>query len=81
MTLGKNFRLPTDVKPKSYDADLRVDLDGDRFEGELAIEVSWAPRRRAIMVHGVGLEVTSAAPTWAAARSRRRRRPTPSARR
>ena len=28
MTLGKDFRLPTEVKPKTYDADLRLDLDG-----------------------------------------------------
>ena len=46
MTLGKNFRLPTDVKPKAYDADLRLDLNADRFEGELAIEVR-AGRRAA----------------------------------
>ena len=61
MTLGKNFRLPTDVKPKSYDADLRLDLAADRFEGQLAIEVELGAPRRALVVHGVGLEVTSAA--------------------
>ncbi|HXU06366.1 MAG TPA: hypothetical protein VN903_35665 [Polyangia bacterium] len=60
MTLGKNFRLPTDVKPKAYDADLRLDLNADRFEGELAIEVALGAARRAISVHAVGLDVTEA---------------------
>jgi puromycin-sensitive aminopeptidase len=60
VTLGKNFRLPTDIKPKTYDADLRLDLNGDRFEGELAIEVTLGAARRAITVHAVGLEVLDA---------------------
>ncbi len=60
VTLGKNFRLPTDVKPKAYDADLRLDLNADRFEGELAIEVALGAARRAITVHAVGLEVRDA---------------------
>ena len=60
MTLGKNFRLPTDVKPSAYDADLRLDLNGDRFEGELAIDVALGGARRAITVHAVGLEVREA---------------------
>src|SRR5204863_5594856 len=58
---GKNFRLPVDVKPKAYDADLRLDLDADRFEGDLAIEVALGAARRAITVHAVGLDVTDAA--------------------
>ena len=58
MTLGKNFRLPTDIKPKTYDADLRLDLDADRFEGELADRAdARRAARRAITVHAVGLEV------------------------
>jgi puromycin-sensitive aminopeptidase len=61
VTLGKNFRLPTDVKPKAYDADLRLDLNADRFEGELGIDVALGAARRAISVHAVGLEVTAAA--------------------
>ena len=60
MTLGKNFRLPTDVRPKAYDADLRLDLNADSFEGELAIEVALGAARRAITVHAVGLEVRDA---------------------
>jgi puromycin-sensitive aminopeptidase len=60
VTLGKNFRLPTDVKPRAYDADLRLDLDGDRFDGELAIETVLGAPRRSITVHGVGLQVIEA---------------------
>jgi puromycin-sensitive aminopeptidase len=60
VTLGKNFRLPTDIKPKTYDADLRLDLNSDRFEGELAIEVALGAARREISVHAVGLNVTDA---------------------
>jgi puromycin-sensitive aminopeptidase len=60
VTLGKNFRLPADLKPKSYDAELRVDLSADRFEGEIAIGLSLAAPRREVILHGVGLEVVSA---------------------
>jgi puromycin-sensitive aminopeptidase len=60
LTLGKNFRLPTDIKPKTYDADLQLDLNGDRFDAELAIELTLGAARRAITVHAVGLEVLDA---------------------
>jgi puromycin-sensitive aminopeptidase len=60
VSLGKNFRLPTDVKPRAYDAELRLDLNADRFEGELAIELALGAAQRAITVHAVGLEVTAA---------------------
>ena len=60
MTLGKNFRLPTDVKPKAYEADLRLDLAADRFDGELGIDVVLGAARPAITVHAVGLEVLDA---------------------
>ncbi len=59
MTLGKNFRLPLDIRPRSYAADLRLDLTTDRFDGELVIELDLAAPRREIYVHGVELEVTS----------------------
>jgi len=60
VTLGKNFRLATDVKPTAYDADLRLDLNGDRFDGELAIDVALGGPRRAITLHAVALEVREA---------------------
>ena len=61
MTLGKNFRLAADVRPRSYAADLRLDLTRDRFDGELVIDLDLGSARREIVVHGVELEVTSVA--------------------
>jgi puromycin-sensitive aminopeptidase len=60
VTLGKNFRLPPEITPRSYDADLRLDLSSDRFEGELAIALRLAKPTRAVTLHAVGLEVTAA---------------------
>jgi puromycin-sensitive aminopeptidase len=60
VTLGKDFRLPTEVKPKTYDADLRLDLGAGQFEGRLDIALLLASPRREIVVHGVGLEVVTA---------------------
>jgi len=60
VTLGKDFRLPTEVKPKTYDADLRVDLGAGQFEGRLDIALLVASPRREIVVHGVGLDVATA---------------------
>ncbi len=65
MTLGKNFRLPLEVRPTRYRADLRVDVDGARFEGRLAIDLNLglpaqAQPRRAITLHAVELDVTTA---------------------
>jgi puromycin-sensitive aminopeptidase len=59
VTLGKNFRLPADVRPRSYVADVRLDLTRDRFESELVIDLDVGSPRREIVVHGVDLEVTS----------------------
>jgi len=60
VTLGKNFRLPTDVRPKSYDADLRLDLPAGRFEGKLSIDLSLGAPRGEISLHGVALDILSA---------------------
>jgi puromycin-sensitive aminopeptidase len=60
VTLGKNFRLPRETTPKSYDAELRLDLGADRFEGEVTIALSLAARTEAIVLHGIGLSVTAA---------------------
>ncbi len=60
MTLGKDFRLPTEVKPKTYDADLRLDLGAGQFEGRLDIALLLASPRREIVVHGVDLDVVTA---------------------
>jgi puromycin-sensitive aminopeptidase len=61
VTLGKNFRLPSDIRPKSYDADLRIDMAEGRFEGLLTITLGLFEARREIVLHAVDLEVTSAA--------------------
>jgi len=60
VTLGKNFRLPTDVRPKSYDADLRLDLPAGRFEGRLVIALTLGAARDRLHLHGVGLDVLTA---------------------
>ncbi len=63
MTLGKNFRLQPDTKPRTYEAELRLDLGADRFIGEIAIGLRLGAPRREIALHGVGLEVTDAGAT------------------
>jgi puromycin-sensitive aminopeptidase len=60
VTLGKNFRLPSDIKPKSYDVDLRIDMVEGRFEGGLTIALGLAVPCRRIILHAVDLEVLSA---------------------
>src|SRR5690348_5613766 len=60
VTLGKNFRLPLEVKPTRYRADLRIDLDGARFDGRLAIDLAIAGSRSVLVLHGVDLTVASA---------------------
>src|SRR6185312_6280206 len=60
VTLGKNFRLPTDVRPKSYDADLRLDLPAGRFEGRLVIALTLGAARDRLHLHGVGLDMLTA---------------------
>ena len=59
-TLGKDFRLPTEIKPQSYDAELRIDMAAGRFEGSLGIAVQISSARNEITLHAVGLDVTSA---------------------
>jgi puromycin-sensitive aminopeptidase len=61
VTLGKNFRLPLEVKPTRYRAELRVDLDAARFEGQLMIDLTLGAPRSAITLHAVELDVKTAA--------------------
>jgi puromycin-sensitive aminopeptidase len=60
VSLGKNFRLPLDVRPVRYAARLRVDMGADRFEGELEIELTLDGPRGDVHLHAVGLEISSA---------------------
>jgi puromycin-sensitive aminopeptidase len=60
MTFGKNFRLPLDVRPVSYVGQVKIDLAADRFEGQLAIELTLSAARAEVYLHGVGLEIEAA---------------------
>ena len=60
MTLGKNFRLPVDVRPTRYAAELRIDLVHDRFTGQLLIDLALRESRREIYLHAVDLDVSAA---------------------
>src|SRR5947208_4572365 len=60
MALGKNFRLPVDVRPVRYSAHLAPDLAKGAFEGRMELEVRVDKPRREIHLHGVGLEVSRA---------------------
>jgi puromycin-sensitive aminopeptidase len=59
-TLGKNFRLPVDVRPSRYRAHVDVDMTADRFEGRLSIDVGLDGPRAALRLHAVGLEIVGA---------------------
>src|SRR5690349_9965921 len=60
MPLGKNFRLPVDVRPLRYSAHLAPDLAKGAFEGRMELEVRLEKPRRDIHLHAVGLEVSRA---------------------
>ena len=51
MALGKNFRLPLDVKPTRYSAHLAPDLAKGTFEGRMELEVRLERPRREIHLH------------------------------
>ncbi len=60
MTLGKNFRLPRTVLPRAYRAELSVDLEQDRFEGHLEIDIQLTIPAARVSLHAVGLSVGEA---------------------
>src|SRR5437870_5322233 len=60
MTLGKNFRLPLDVRPVRYSAHLAPDLAKGVFEGRMELEVRLDQPRREIHLHAIGLEIARA---------------------
>ena len=55
MALGKNFRLPLDVKPARYSAHLAPDLKAGTFAGRMELEVRLEKPRRELFLHAVGL--------------------------
>src|SRR5438477_1393147 len=60
MVLGKNLRLPLDVKPVRYSAHLAPDLNAGSFDGRLELEVRLEKPRREIFLHAVGLTIERA---------------------
>src|SRR5256885_8718249 len=57
MALGKNFRLPQDVRPTRYRAELAPDLELGRFDGRMDIELSLARPRKEIVLHAIDLDL------------------------
>ena len=60
MSLGKNFRLPTDARPVRYSAHLAPDLKAGTFEGRMELEVRLETPRRELFLHAVGLDLQRA---------------------
>jgi puromycin-sensitive aminopeptidase len=60
VTLGKNFRLPVDVRPKRYQAQLAVDLTENKFTGRLDIDVDLGQPRPSLTLHAIDLAVSDA---------------------
>jgi puromycin-sensitive aminopeptidase len=58
--LGKNFRLPLTIVPRSYEAELFIDLQQDRFDGTADIAVQISEPTALIHLHGVDLTVQKA---------------------
>ena len=50
-------RLPSDTRPTAYALDLSIDPRRERFSGEVVIQVELDGARRALFLHGQGLEV------------------------
>jgi aminopeptidase N len=51
------FRLPTDVRPSSYDLYLEPDLDAGRFRGEVTIALRLDRSRSAITLHAADMKI------------------------
>ena len=60
MSLGKNFRLPLDVRPSRYRASVDIDMAANQFEGGLSIDVTLGRPRADVHLHAVGLEILGA---------------------
>ena len=58
MALGKNYRLPLDVRPLRYAAHLAPDLEKGTFEGRMELEIKLDQPRRELQLHAVGLELS-----------------------
>ncbi|HEX2659413.1 MAG TPA: M1 family metallopeptidase, partial [Polyangia bacterium] len=65
MSLGKNFRLPRNILPRAYRAELSVDLKQDRFQGDLEIDLDLSAASPRLHLHALALTLTSATATVA----------------
>ena len=65
MSLGKNFRLPRNIRPSAYRAELSVDLKQDRFQGDIEIDLDLSAASPRIHLHALALTLTSATATVA----------------
>ena len=57
MALGKNFRLPLDVRPVRYHAHLAPDLGAGTFDGRMELELQLDGPRHEVQLHAVGLDL------------------------
>jgi puromycin-sensitive aminopeptidase len=60
LRFDRNLRLPTHIRPTSYDARLELDPPARRFRGSERIALALDAAVTQIVLHGVGLEVTRA---------------------
>jgi puromycin-sensitive aminopeptidase len=60
LALGKDFRLPLDVRPIRYGAHLAPDLAAGTFEGRVEIDLKLDRPRRDVTLHAVELTVARA---------------------
>jgi puromycin-sensitive aminopeptidase len=60
LNLGKNFRLARTVLPRSYRADLAIDLAQDSFQGNVDIDIQIALPTLRVQLHAVGLTLSQA---------------------
>ncbi|HTN52526.1 MAG TPA: M1 family aminopeptidase [Anaeromyxobacter sp.] len=60
-TDDKHFRLPLEVRPDAYDAELGVDLEAGRFSGRIRIELTLAVPASELVLHAAELQIVRAA--------------------
>ena len=60
MALGKNFRLPLDVRPARYNVHLAPDLEARSFEGRCELELTLGAARSELALHAIELSLERA---------------------
>ena len=59
LTQDKNFRLPTTVRPRRYDATLTLDLQNRSFTGVQALDLTLAAPTQELILHAIALSLSS----------------------